>query len=145
MHAWFGTHQFVGSPSSERSTKASRGHPGSRSRWRSSSERSAGGSTVSSPRRGQRPQDEQPVDATGDDVEREQRVAQVEARVAADVEGTPAAQVVGEGARQLAPLERGEVAEGVIRRGLAAVRQVHVVEPGGELGDLAVVHRLGAR
>ena len=37
--------------------------------------------------------------------------------------------------RDLAPLERGEISERVIRRGLRAVRQVQVVEPRTERGD----------
>src|SRR5437763_1861373 len=48
----------------------------------------------------------------------------VEAGVASDIERVPAAEIVRQVRADIAPLERGEIAERMIRRGLRAVGQM---------------------
>ena len=59
----------------------------------------------------------------------------VKARVAADVERRPAAQILGQMSMERAPLERGKVAQKVLGRGLGTVGQVQVVKPGRKPRD----------
>src|SRR5690606_21958906 len=56
----------------------------------------------------------------------------VVAPVAPDIEGLPAAEVFRDVAGEGAPLERGKIAQGMVRRGANASGQVQVVEPGPE-------------
>ena len=60
----------------------------------------------------------------------------VETGVAADIQHPPACQVWRDERRDLPPLDRWEVAEGMLGRGLRAIGQVQVVKPGRQGGDL---------
>jgi len=65
----------------------------------------------------------------------------VEAGVAADVEHAPAAQVLRDVRRDLAPLEHREIAERMLGRSLHALRQMQVMEPRPELRNLPLQRR----
>jgi hypothetical protein len=65
----------------------------------------------------------------------------VEAGVAADVERGPAAKVGRKVWLDLAPFERREVAERMVGRGLPAIREMQILEPGRQRADLGIVRR----
>jgi hypothetical protein len=67
----------------------------------------------------------------------------VETRVAPDIKGRAAGQILGDVGEHVLPLVPGKIAERVIRRRLHAPRQVQVVEPGPQRGNLAL--HLGPR
>src|SRR3546814_5574703 len=67
----------------------------------------------------------------------------VEAGVASDVERRPAAQILGQVARDLLPLEGRKITEGMVGRRLRAVRQVQIMEPWSKRGDLVVATQIG--
>src|SRR3979490_1255006 len=80
------------------------------------------------------------IDVDGSDIGAPARKLEtVEARVAADVEHPLSREIRRDERLYLTPLHQGEIAQGMLWRGLLAAGKVKIVKPGSESGDGAHV------